>query len=69
MPEAEEAARKLLYPATMDITRKWTALIRNWALVLNQLVIRFEDRIAIWLGSDRLYTIMDTPYLTSNAHL
>ena len=42
-----EAARKLLYLVTMDITRKWTAPIRNWALVLNQLVIRFEDRIAI----------------------
>jgi len=42
-----EAARKLLYLATMDITRKWTAPIRDWALVLNQLVIRFEDRIAI----------------------
>ena len=44
---APEAARKLLYLATMDITRKWTAPLRNWALVLNQLVIRFEDRIAI----------------------
>ena len=42
-----EAARKLLYLATMDITRQWTAPIRDWALVLNQLVIRFEDRIAI----------------------
>jgi putative transposase len=41
-----EAARKLLYLATMDITRKWTAPLRNWALVLNQLAIRFEDRIA-----------------------
>jgi putative transposase len=44
---APEAARKLLYLATMDITRKWTAPLRNWALVLNQLAIRFEDRIAI----------------------
>jgi putative transposase len=44
---APEAARKLLYLVTMDITRKWTAPIRDWALVLNQLVIRFEDRIAI----------------------
>jgi putative transposase len=42
-----EAARKLLYLATMDITCQWTAPIRDWALVLNQLVIRFEDRIAI----------------------
>ena len=40
-----EAARKLLYLATMDITAKWTSSIRNWPKVLNQLVIRFEDRI------------------------
>jgi transposase-like protein len=40
-----EAARKLLYLATVDITRKWTMPIQNWPQVLNQLVIRFEDRI------------------------
>jgi transposase-like protein len=39
-----QAARKLLYLATMDITRKWTAPIRNWPLILNQLAIRFESR-------------------------
>jgi transposase-like protein len=39
-----QAARKLLYLATMDITRKWSAPIRNWPLILNQLAIRFEDR-------------------------
>jgi transposase-like protein len=40
-----EAARKLLYPATNDIKRKWTRPIMNWPQVLNQLVIRFEDRL------------------------
>jgi len=40
----EQAVRKLLYLATMDITRKWTAPIRDWPLILNQLAIRFEDR-------------------------
>ncbi len=40
----EQAVRKLLYLATMDITRKWTAPIQNWPLILNQLAIRFEDR-------------------------
>jgi len=42
----EQSARKLLYLATMDITKKWNAPIRNWPLILNQLAIRFEDR---WL--------------------
>ena len=39
-----QAARKLLYLATMDITKKWSAPIRSWPLILNQLAIRFEER-------------------------
>ena len=39
-----EAARKLFYLATERITRKWTAPIREWAKILNQLAIRFEGR-------------------------
>ena len=42
-----EATRKLLYLVTRDITRKWTAPIRDWAKVLNQLAIRFEGRFPI----------------------
>ena len=40
----EQSVRKLLYLATINITKKWTATIQNWALILNQLAIRFEDR-------------------------
>ena len=43
----EEAARKLLYLITQDIFRKWTAPIFNWPLILNQLAIRFEDRLSL----------------------
>ena len=43
----EQAVRKLLYLATMDITKKWTAPIQNWPLILNQLAIRFEDRFPV----------------------
>ena len=39
-----QSVRKLLYLATMDITKKWKNPIRNWPLILNQLAIRFEDR-------------------------
>jgi len=39
-----QAARKLLYLATMDITKKWTAPLQNWPTILNQLAIRFDDR-------------------------
>jgi len=40
----EQSVRKLLYLATINITKKWTATIQNWALILNQLAIRFDDR-------------------------
>jgi transposase-like protein len=32
----EQSVRKLLYLATINITKKWTATIQNWALILNQ---------------------------------
>jgi putative transposase len=42
-----EAARKLLFLANQNITRKWTAPIRDWPKILNQLAIRFEGRFPI----------------------
>jgi putative transposase len=42
-----EAARKLLFLAHRDILKKWTMPIYNWPLILNQLVIRFEGRLAV----------------------
>jgi len=41
-----ESARKLLFLANRDILKKWTMPIQNWPLILNQLVIRFEGRLA-----------------------
>jgi putative transposase len=40
-----ESVRKLLFLITQDITKSWTAPIQNWALILNQLTIRFGDRL------------------------
>lgn len=40
-----EAVRKLLFLANRDIIKKWTMPIFSWPSILNQLVIRFEDRI------------------------
>jgi transposase-like protein len=42
-----ESARKLLFLANRDILKKWTMPIQHWPLILNQLVIRFEGRLAI----------------------
>lgn len=44
LPSAK-SVRKLLYLANDRIIKKWTMPIPNWALILNQLVIRFKDRI------------------------
>jgi transposase-like protein len=42
-----EAARKLLFLITRDITKKWTMPPSDWACILNQLAIRFEGRFPI----------------------
>ena len=42
-----EAVRKLLFLTNRDILKKWTMPVQNWPLILNQLVIRFEGRLAI----------------------
>jgi len=42
-----EAARKLLFLANQNITRKWTMPIQNWPKILNQLAIRFEGRFPV----------------------
>lgn len=41
---SDESLVKMLYLATQDITKKWTQNLRNWALVLAQLSIHFEER-------------------------
>ena len=42
-----QAARKLLFLANTDITKKWTRPIVSWALILNQLAIRFGERVPL----------------------
>jgi putative transposase len=44
---SSEALRKLLWLAHRDVAKKWTMPIPNWAIILNQLAIRFEDRFPI----------------------
>lgn len=42
-----EAVRKALWLAHQDIVKKWTMPIPNWASILNQLAIRFENRFPV----------------------
>lgn len=41
------SVRKLLYLANERITKKWSMPMLNWALILNQLAIRFDDRLPL----------------------
>jgi putative transposase len=42
-----ESVRKLLYLVNQNITKTWKAPMREWAKILNQLAIRFEDRMPV----------------------
>ncbi len=44
-----DEALKMVYLATREATRKWTARVPNWGQILGQLVIYFEDRITPYL--------------------
>lgn len=41
----DESLMKILYLATIDISKKWTQSIRGWAQILAQLSIFFEGRL------------------------
>lgn len=45
------ALLKLVYLATKNIEKKWTSPIQNWSLVIQQLYIKFGDRIPLDLAT------------------
>jgi len=44
------ALLKLVYLATMNIQKKWTSPLHNWSLTVQQLYIKFGDRISLDLN-------------------
>ena len=42
-----QATRKLLFLVNQNATRRWTKPIMNWAGILNQLAIRFQERMPL----------------------
>lgn len=42
----DDSARKVVYLAIMDASKKWTMPIRNWKAALNRFIIQFEERIS-----------------------
>lgn len=43
----DDALKKSVYLALMQITKKWTAPIHNWGLILNQFLTIFEKRVKL----------------------
>lgn len=42
---SDDSARKVVYLAIMDASKRWTMPIRNWKGALNRFIIEFEDRL------------------------
>ena len=45
----DDSAKKVIYLAIMDASKKWTMPIRNWKDALNRFMILFENRIADYI--------------------
>lgn len=45
----DDSARKVIYLAVVQASKKWTMPIRNWRPALNRFIIEFEDRIVKYL--------------------
>lgn len=42
---SDESLIKIIYLATMDISKKWTLPLRNWKKCISQFAIYFNDRL------------------------
>ena len=45
----DDSAKKVIYLAIQQASRKWTMPIRNWKMALNRFMIEFEDRLADYI--------------------
>ena len=45
----DDSAKKVVYLAIMDASKKWSMPIRNWKAALNRFVIEFEERLVDYL--------------------
>jgi transposase-like protein len=44
---SDMALLKLIYLATKNIEKKWISPLQNWALTVQQLAIRYGDRLPL----------------------
>jgi len=45
----DDAAKKVIYLAIREASKKWTMPIRNWKPALNRFIIEFEDRLTDYI--------------------
>ncbi len=45
----DKALEKMLFLAYFDLSKKWTAALRDWSKIISQLAIAFEDRLNLSL--------------------
>ncbi|HEX2865664.1 MAG TPA: transposase [Ignavibacteriales bacterium] len=45
----DEALTKMLYLAYKGISKKWTMPVRNWAMVISQFVVTFQERLKAYV--------------------
>ncbi|MDO6564398.1 IS256 family transposase [Amphritea sp. 1_MG-2023] len=45
----DDSARKVIYLAILDASKKWTMPIRNWKPALNRFMIEFEDHLTDYI--------------------
>jgi transposase-like protein len=50
MFQNDEALKKSLYLATIDVLKKWTMPIPNWGQTVTQFAITFEARLDLGFG-------------------
>lgn len=56
---SDMALLKLVYLATMNIQKKWTSPLHNWSLTIQQLYIRFENRIDLDINKNQSISVAD----------
>ena len=50
---SDSALEKMLYLASENVVKKWTQRYRNWDQVLNQLIVRYGERLTAYLSEKR----------------
>lgn len=45
----DDSAKKVIYLAIQDASKRWTMPIRNWKIALNRFMIEFEDRLVDYI--------------------